>query len=206
MSLPQFSAFVAALILTLLPHDQARAAKGANAEERSIALTGPPAAALASLFGLQPSAAGSVALPLGDGMAWAVYLLRQDTKIALYNTDGMPSRTDSLDYSPDPQPSLRISPFWLEQNTALPQPDDIHLVGSPFVANALSGFDPWTALIKRLRSEPDWRDAEWQPFERCFESPGQPRLCLLVQHAVHYPDNRKVDGFYVMITARLPKP
>ena len=98
------------------------AASGArfpNAVEKTFVVTGDAATSLATLLGMRTSGTSSVSLPLDKGVAWAVYLLKQDTKTPIYNGDG-PPRWNRITFSASPLPTLTLAPYWLDLATALP--------------------------------------------------------------------------------------
>jgi hypothetical protein len=146
----------------------------------------------------------SLALQLGRGEAWAVYLLKQDTSVPLYNdNDGSPVRTNLVAFSPGPVPLLTISPFWLDQGTALPMTRVGYFsFGSPFLGEALDGKDPWTQLLRRLQQQPGWNTASVPQFHRCFPPPEGTELCIDVYGTKDYPDNIEKNGYVIGITAR----
>ncbi len=174
--------------------------------EREITLTGQAAASFGELFGFTPAAASSISLRLGSAVAWAVYLLEQDSKERLWNdNEGSPARYDAIRFSPGPVPSITISPYWLDLATRLPMPEaGAFSFESPFLPATLSGSEPWTRLLERLEADPGWVGANDTPFKRCFTSPDRVQLCVWVLRKDDYPDNKKVSGYVAVVEAHLP--
>ena len=114
----------ALVLLAMFFCANATAARFPNAIEKKIVLSGQDAVAIAELIGLSAKNKPELRLPLGPNDSWAVYLLKDDTPRKLLNSDdGMPERFNTITFSPSPSPSLTISPFWLDQGTALPNPE-----------------------------------------------------------------------------------
>jgi hypothetical protein len=178
------------------------AARAPDAVERKIVLTGPAALAVAKLFEIATSSS-SASLRLGRPDSWAVYLLKQDTVTPLWNdNEGSPERYDSMAFSSSPEPSLTIGPYWLDWGTGLPNPrPGYYSFGSPFLSEKLDQQDPWTRLVRRLQAEPEWKGAARVQFRRCFASPDGTELCVEVWSREDYPDNKKVIGHVVTLTA-----
>lgn len=198
--------FVAAALCGWAACVPASAARAPDAVERKITFTGQAAVSFGELFGLSHGAASTVSLRLGLPMEWAVYLLKQDTKRPLSNdTEGVPARYDVIEFSPAPVPSMTISPYWLDQGTRQPHPEDgSYSFESPFLREDLPGSEPWTRLVKRLKAGPGWADDADTPFKRCFASPDRVELCVRVLRDDEYPDNKKVSGYVVVVEAHLP--
>jgi len=196
---------IAILVLALLVAMPAEGAKYPNAVEKQVVMTGAAAAAFAETLGMSSRGPSSLALQLGRGDAWAVYLLKQDTPEPLYNdNDGSPVRTNLVAFSPGPVATLTISPFWLDQGTRLPEPNPgYYSFGSPFLDESLDGNDPWTQLLRRLKQEPGWTVTAYRQFHRCFAPSDAPELCLDVYGIKDYPDNIEKNGYVIGITARL---
>ena len=186
----------------------ALAARAPDAVERRITLTGQAALAFGELFGLPPGAASNVSLRLGRGTAWMVYLLKQDTKERLWNdNEGSPPRYDVIELSPTPQPSITISPYWLDLATRLPYPEvGTYSFESPFLREDLPDSEPWTLLVKRLKASSEWNHGADTPFKRCFTSTDRVELCVRVLRTDDYPDNKKVSGYVALVEAHLPDP
>src|SRR5579863_6975142 len=102
------TALVAALSSVLIPA-AATGARFPNAVEKTVTITGDTAGSLARLLGLTDASASSVSLKLGRGDAWAVYLLKHDTKREITNGDG-PPRYDVVKFAPSLPASLSIGP------------------------------------------------------------------------------------------------
>ena len=194
---------VTAGILGVVLCGPAFAARAPDAVERKIVLTGPAALAVAKLFEIAAPGPSSISLRLGGPEAWAVYLLKQDTAQPLWNdNDGSPARYDSLALSAGPEPTLTIDPYWLDWGTGLPNPQSgYYSFGSPFLSEKLDQDDPWTRLVRRLKAEPEWKGADRVQFRRCFASPDGTELCVEVWSRDDYPDNKKVIGHAVTLTA-----
>jgi hypothetical protein len=194
---------IALFVLALLVAMPAAGAKYPNAVEKQIVVTGAPAAAFAEMLGMSSHEPSSLALQLGRGEAWAVYLLKQDTKVPLDNdNDGAPVRTNLIAFSPGPVPSLTISPFWLDQGTALPMTRvGTFSFGSPFLGEALDGNDPWTLILRRLKQESGWTATAYRQFHRCFSPPDATELCIDVYGIKDYADNIEKNGYVIGIVA-----
>ena len=194
---------LAILLLALLVAMPAVGAKYPNAVEKQIVVTGAAAAAFAETLGMSSREPSSLALQLGRGEAWAVYLLKQDTKEPLYNdNDGSPVRTNLVAFSPGPVATVTISPFWLDQGTALPVTRVGYFsFGSPFLAEGLNGDDRWTQLLRRLKQEPGWTGTAYRQFRRCFSPPDATELCIDVYGIKDYADNIEKNGYVIGITA-----
>jgi hypothetical protein len=182
------------------------AARFPDAVERRITLTGQAALSFGELFGFSPGTASTVSLRLGRGTAWSVYLLKQDTKVRLWNdNEGSPPRYDVIEFSPRPLPGITISPYWLDQATRLPYPEvGTYLFESPFLREDLPDSGPWTRLVKRLKAAPGWNNGGDTPFKRCFISPDRVELCVKVVRWDDYPDNKRVSGYVALVEAHLP--
>lgn len=180
----------------------APASRFPNAVEQKIVLTGKPVLSIAELFGLSSAQRPAVSLRLGRGDAWAIYLLKQDTKVPLSNdNEGSPPRYDTIELSTSPSSSLTISPFWLDLGTRAPSPKpDYYSFGSPFLPESLNQDDPWTQLVRRLKREPGWKTTESVQFRRCYSFPDGRELCLEVYGDEDYTGNQKKNGYLVVIT------
>ena len=187
------------LLFTLIGSGQALAARFPDAVEKEVVLTGASANTVAKLFGL--SHAGRVSLPLGRMDAWAVYLLKKDTKTELLNdNDGSPPRVDVLEFSNAPAPSLTIEPFWLDLSTQHPSPlAGSYSFGSPFISNALDQADPWTQLLKRLKKEQEWKDSDRIQFQRSFPFSSGGSLTIRVFASEDYANNKHGHSVTVMV-------
>jgi hypothetical protein len=191
-----------ALFCTALSTKPAAGARFPNAVGKSISLSGPAATEVAGLFGLSDEAA--VSLPLGRGDAWAIYLLKRDTKVELLNdNDGSPPRQNVLSYSPRPMPSLSVAPFWLDLATRHPDPQPgSYSFSSPFLSDATVATDPWTALLARLQKDKSWHSGQGTPLKRCFDFPDKKQLCITVFGSKDYAANK--DGYTITVSVRLP--
>lgn len=166
-----------------------------NAVERTFVVTGDAAKSVALLLGMRASGSSSASLPLDKGVAWAVYLLKQDTKTPLYNGDG-PPRSNRVTFSASPLPTLTLAPYWLDLATALPnsQPG-YYSFSSPFIAEDLKASDSWTQMLKRLKHESGWDSKRFPQFQRCFTSLDKTELCVAVYGNKHYADNVERNGY-----------
>lgn len=178
----------------------AEAARFPDAVERTIVLRGQEAASVAELFGLADSHPSSISLQLGRPDAWAVYLLKRDTKVELLNdNEGSPPRYDVLDFSKSPTPTLSVHPFWLDLATRHPSPTaGDYSISSPFISEALDAMDPWTQLVKRLKKEFSWKDGARSEFRRAFSFLGGATLSIEVFSQENYTNGKK--GHTVTIT------
>jgi hypothetical protein len=177
----------------------ASAARFPNAVEKTFVVSGSAAITVAALLGLSMKGS-SISLPLDKGTAWAVYLLKQDTKTPISNGDG-PPRWNKVTFSASPGPTLTIAPFWLDMATALPnsQPGD-YSFSSPFIAQDFKPHDPWTQMLARLKKEPGW-DANAHPqFQRCFASQDKTQICIAVYGLTDYTNNVEREGYMESIT------
>lgn len=179
----------------------ASAARFPNAVEKTFVVTGGAAATLATLLGISTSRSSSVSLPLDKGVAWAVYLLKEDTKTPIYNGDG-PPRWNRVTFSASPLPRLTLAPYWLDLATALPNPrPGYYSFSSPFIAEGLKANDPWSQMLKRLKKEPGWDSKGFPQFQRCFTSTNKIRICVAVYANKDYAGNVERDGYMEMITS-----
>jgi hypothetical protein len=191
------------LMLVLIAWCPALAARFPNAVEKKVILSGAAAQPVAQLFGLNGLKSGSVSLPLGRMDAWAVYLLKKDTKVELiYDNDGSPPRVNVLDFSTNPTPSLTIQPYWLDLATRLPSPSaGDYSFSSPFVSEKLDQSDSWTQLIKDLKGQPNWKGSERVPYERSFPFAGGSTLIIEVFADEDYANHK--HGYAARITVHL---
>lgn len=187
------------LLLILMVPMSASGARFPNAIEKTFVLTGDAAVLGADLLGLSVQTPSSPPLRLGRGEAWAVYLLKQDTKEPLYNdNDGAPPRDNQAAYAEAPVPTLTLGPYWLDQGTALPAPKPgAFSFGSPFLPATLGGSDPWTRLLRRLQQESGWTPGAVPEFKRCAGPPDGPSLCVVAYAVKDYPNNIEQDGHVV---------
>jgi hypothetical protein len=178
----------------------ASAARFPNAVEKTFVVTGDAAASVAQLLGMSTSGSSSVSLPLDKGMAWAVYLLKQDTKTPIYNGDG-PPRWNRVTFSASPLPTLTLAPYWLDLATALPNSrPGYYSFSSPFIAKDLRANDPWSQMLKRLKNEPGWDGEGFPQFQRCLKSTDKTGICVAVYANKDYTNNVERDGYMEMIT------
>jgi hypothetical protein len=194
-----------ALAALAAPH-HACAARASDAIERSIEFSGPAATTVAGLLGMATDRASSLTLRLGGPMAWAIYLLKQDTPVHLDNdNNGSPPRDETITFAPDPVPMLTMSPYWLDFNTSLPSPEaNTYAFSSPFLPQDLTGTDAWTGIAKRLRASPQWKATGWTAIDRCESAADTTQLCISVMRRDDYPNNVKTAGYIVMVRVRLP--
>lgn len=185
-------------ILSIAIPLSASGARFPNAVEKHVVITGGAAGSVASLLGL--GASGTASLRLGRNDAWAVYLLKHDTKQEITNGDG-PDRYNAAKFSTG-RPSLSIGPYWLDLGTEAPDTKPgYYSFDSPFLSETLRSGDAWTNLVRRLQREPGWnRDATPQ-FERCFTSPERTEICIRVYGAKDYTNNAERNGYSVTIVA-----
>ena len=188
-----------AVFCSLLPMT-AFGARFPNAVKKTFAVTGHAATSVATLLGMSTSGSSSVSLPLDKGVAWAVYLLKQDTKTPLYNGDG-PPRSNRVAFSSSPVPTLTLAPYWLDLATALPNSrPGYYSFSSPFIAQDLKSNDSWTQMLKRLKSEPGWDSKGFPQFQRCFTSADKTGICIAIYGNKDYINNVERDGYMETIT------
>lgn len=197
-----FRIFTLASIVVCEP---AEAARFPNAAEKTFVLSGKEASAVAELFGLIDGQPSSVLLQLGRMDAWAVYLLKKDTKVELVNdNEGSPPRYDVLEFSKTPAPTLSIHPFWLDLSTRHPSPTagDFSF-SSPFISDALDQKDPWTQLVIRLKKTSQWKSDSRSEFRHTFSFPDGATLTIEVFSQEDYANNKK--GHSVSVTVHKNK-
>lgn len=91
---------------------------------------------------------------------------------------------------------------WLDLGTAAPATKPgYYSFGSPFIAEALTGDDPWTKLVRTLRKEPGWNRGARPQFQRCITSAEKTAICIRVYGATDYAQNVERNGYTVTITA-----
>jgi hypothetical protein len=194
------TAVVATAVLCYLLPAPASGARFPNAVEKMFVVTGDAAASMARLLGISTSGSSSASLPLDKGVAWAVYLLKNDTKTPIYNGDG-PPRWNRVTFSASPLPTLTLAPYWLDLATALPNSrPGYYSFSSPFIAEDPKANDPWSQMLKRLKNEPGWDRKGFPQFQRCFTSTNKAGICVAVYASKDYTDNVERDGYMEMIT------
>jgi hypothetical protein len=193
-------AFSAGLLSIVIPLG-ASAARFPNAVEKQIVVSGDAATTVADLLGLTSPSGASASLKLDRHDAWMVYLLKHPTDQELTNGDG-PDRYNVVKFTASPRASLSIGPFWLDLGTGAPnsQPG-YYLFGSPFLPETLRSGDPWTRLVRRLRSEPGWNNSKVPQFQRCVTSPERTEICIRVYGTTDYTNNVERNGYSATITA-----
>ena len=196
----KMSAAVLAMIAGGLATAPASAARFPNAVEKRIVVTGNAAASVAALLGLS-SSQPSTTLQLGKSDAWAVYLLKQDTKTPLSSGKG-PPRYNRVTFSVSPIASLTIQPYWLDLATQLPESKPgYYSFGSPFLSEQ-SANDGWSQILRRLKGEPGWNANARPQFRRCFVSNEKAEICIAVYGAKDYASNSASDGYQEIVTVR----
>jgi hypothetical protein len=190
------------LMLLLVGLCPALAARFPDAVEKKIVLVGGESASVAELFGFNGSQSASVSLPLGRMDAWAVYLLKKDTKVELTNdNEGSPPRLDVLEFSNTPIPSLTIQPYWLDLATRHPSPSvGFYSFSSPFISQELDQSDPWTQLVKRLKKQAQWDNGARTQYRRSFSFSNGASLAIEVFAEEDYANDK--HGHSVRITVR----
>ena len=197
-------AVAAAIFCALLPVSVS-GARFPNAMEKQIAISGDAAVSVARLLGLSSSAPSSISLQLGRSDAWAVYLLKHDTKQEITNGNG-PARYNVVRFSAAPIPSLTIGPYWLDLATQLPESRvGYYSFGSPFISEDLKSSEPWAQLVRRLKRESGWNSNGRPQFKRCFTSVEKNEICTDVYGGKDYASDPKRNGHLVTITAH-PSP
>lgn len=178
----------------------ASGARFPNAVEKTFAVTGDAATSVATLLGMSTSESSAVSLPLDKGVAWAVYLLKQDTKTPIYNGDG-PPRSNLVTFSASPLPRLTLAPYWLDLATALPNSrPGYYSFSSPFISEDFKASDSWTQMLKRLKSEAGWDSTGFLLFKRCFTSADKTEICVAVYGSKDYTNNVERNGYMETIT------
>jgi hypothetical protein len=190
-----------AVFVNLLPMT-AFGARFPNAVEKTFVVTGDAATSVATLLGMSTSEPSSVSLPLDKGVAWAVYLLKQDTKTPIYDGNG-PPRANRVTFTASPLPKLTLAPYWLDLATALPNSrPGYYSFSSPIIAENLKASDSWTQMLKRLKNEPGWDTRGFPQFQRCFTPADQAGICVAVYGNKDYTNNVERDGYMETITIR----
>jgi hypothetical protein len=64
----------------------------------------------------------------------------------------------------------------------------------------LKATDPWTQLLRRLKSEPGWNSGGRLQFQRCFTSLQKNEICFSVFGETDYTNDRERNGYVVRIT------
>jgi hypothetical protein len=193
-------AVLATAVLCIAFPMNASGARFPNAVEKTFTVTGDAATSVAALLGLSATGPSSVSLPLDKGVAWAVYLLKLDTKTPITSGDG-PPRWNKVSFSTAPVPTLTLAPYWLDLATALPNSrPGYYSFSSPFLTKDAKANDPWTRMLRRLKTEPGWNAGAFPQFQRCFAPTGTTELCISVYGSKDYTDNVERDGYMEMLT------
>lgn len=191
---------VAAAIFSVLLPISVSSARFPNALEKQIAISGDAAVSVATLLGLSSSGPSSISLQLGQGDAWAVYLLKHDTKHEITNGNG-PARYNLLRFSAAPIVSLTIGPYWLDLATQFPETRaGYYSFGSPFISEMKSN-DPWAQLLRRLKRESGWNSNGRPQFHRCFTQLEKNDICIDVYGEKDYASDPERNGYVIDITA-----
>jgi len=195
------TAAVAAASLSVLLPVSVSGARFPNALEKQIVIRGDAAVSVATLLGLSSTAPSSASLQLGSGDAWAVYLLRHDTKKEITDGNG-PARYNNVRFSPAPTASLTIGPYWLDLGTRLPEMRaGYYSFSSPFLSEDSTSNDPWMRVLRRLKRESGWNSNGRPQFERCFASPEGNEICIDAYGAKDYATKPERNGYLITITA-----
>jgi hypothetical protein len=198
------AAAVAAVIFGILVPIAASGARFPNAVEKQIVISGDAAVSAAALLNLPSSGPSSISLKLGRNDAWAVYLLKHDTKQELSNGDG-PARYNLVKFSRAPIATLTIAPYWLDLGTQLPETKaGYYAFDSPFISEDLSSNDPWAKLLRHLKNESGWNGNARPQLQRCVTSREQTELCFSVYGAKDYAHSPERNGYVVRIAAHPP--
>jgi hypothetical protein len=191
----------AALIFGVLLPVSVSGARFPNALEKQIVMRGDAAVSLAALLGLSSAGPSSISLQLGSGDAWAVYLLKHDTKKEITNGDG-PPRYNLVKFSAAPIASLTLGPYWLDLATQLPETRaGYYSFDSPFISGDLKSNDPWARLLRRLKRESGWNNNGRPQFQRCFTSLEKNEICIDVYGTKDYATNPERSGYLLTVTA-----
>lgn len=202
---PLVTGAVAAAICSVLLPVSVSGARFPNAVEQQIVISGDAAVSVTRLLGLSSSAQSSISLQLGRSDAWAVYLLKHDTKQEITNGNG-PARYNVVRFSSVPIPSLTIGPYWLDLATQLPESRvGYHSFGSPFISEDLKSNSPWAQLLRRLKRESGWNSNRRPQFQRCSTSVEKNEICIDVYVGKDYASDPERNGYLVTITAH-PSP
>jgi hypothetical protein len=191
------------LLFALLIPVSAQGARFPDATEGQIVLVEEAAASAAALLGLTGPGSAQVFLRVGPGEAWAVHLLKKETKEPLYNdNDGTPARYNRAAFTASSSPTLSLSSFWLDLGTALPATRSGYFsFGSPFISESPDPNDPWTRIFQRLRSEPQWNRGAVPQLRNCFTSAEEAELCVELYAVSDYTHNVERHGYIVRILA-----
>jgi len=201
--MPQRRRIAAAIVATaalcgLVPMT-ASGARFPNAVEKTFVVTGNAATSMAALLGMARSGSSALSLPLDKGVAWAVYLLKQDTKTPLSSGDG-PPRSNRVTFSASPLPTLTLAPYWLDLATALPNSrPGYYSFSSPFIALDLKTGGSWTYMLRRLKKESGWDEHGFPLFQRCFASENGAEICVAVYDIKNYANGER-NGYMETIT------
>src|SRR5262245_7615251 len=130
--------------------------------------------------------------------AWAVYLLKKDTKVELTNdNEGSPPRLDVLEFSNAPIPSLTIQPYWLDLAINHPSPSvGYYSFSSPFISEELDQTDPWTQLVKRLKKQAQWNNGARTQYRRSFSFSNGASLAIEVFAEEDYANDKHGHSVY----------
>jgi hypothetical protein len=193
---------VAAAIFSVLLPTSVSGARFPNAVEKQVVISGDAAVSVATLLGLSSSSGRpSISLQLGQSDAWAVYLLKHDTKKEITNGNG-PARYDLARFLAAPIASLTIGPYWLDLATQLPETRiGYYSFASPFISEDLKSNDPWTQFLRRLKKESGWNSNSRPQFQRCFTSIEKNELCIDVYDGKDYASDPVRNGYLITITA-----
>lgn len=177
------------------------AARFPNAVEKSISFSGTELRTIADLFGIGAESQ-SVSVKLGRGDAWAVYLLKQDTKEKLWNdNEGSPTRINTIEFSNANSNRLSIGPFWLDLGTRAPAPKVGYFsFSSPFISDTSDPTDAWTALLSRAKKEAEWKSDSDLHYQRSFSLADGGELSIQVFAQKDYAKGTK--GQIITITAK----
>ncbi len=182
----------------------AQAARFPNAVEKKMQFNGDAAAAIADIFELTQNTEHKVSLRLGRGDAWAIYLLKQDTKEPLLNdNDGSPARFNEVEYLETPKKSIIISPFWLDLGTRAPSPKPGYFsFSSPFIAasSAKNTEEPWARILQQLKKDPHWKEDNQYCFQQSYTFNDDSEISLQAMPSQDYATNKK--GYIVILTAK----
>jgi hypothetical protein len=198
------AAIFSAIFSVLLPVSVS-GARFPNAVEKQIEISGDAAVSVATLLGLSSSGSSSISLQLGRSDAWAVYLLKHDTKKEITNGSG-PARYNLFRFSAAPIASLTIGPYWLDLATQLPETRvGYYTFGSPFISEDLKSSEPWAQLLRRLKRESGWNSSRRLQFQRCFTAVAKNEICLDVYGDKDYASDPERNGYLITVTAH-PSP
>lgn len=182
----------------------AEAARFPNAIERVVEVSGEEIKLLAEVLGLDKSNP-KASLGLAESDAWAIYLLKQDTKTPLSNSKDQPQRFNTIEYSEDGIPSLKIGSFWLDLATSLPnsKPGSYSFT-SHYVDASSEKNDDWFRAFEKLSLSETWVKIKAPhsgdiAYQKVFNSKDGASINLIVVHAKDYTRSEGTLSYQIRI-------